>query len=273
MAPPRSKRLRPWRFVGIPLLLGIWAVISAAFVDQSGGAQSPLPGPLDVVTRDLPGFAAFGEGVLGEASSYPDALLVLLSNALSTMKLVATGTALGLVAGFTIGLLISRWTVIRRIIEPLVTFVRTVPLLALIPLFLVWFGGSYTGNVLYVAFAISVMIVINTIEAVRNVHPIHMEFARTMGASENVIYMTVVLPSILPELMGGIRVAVGLSWAFVLGAEYLASQSGLGHLLILSQNFLYTGRMIIIAAIFGLFAIALNALMMLLTKRVTKWTD
>jgi ABC-type nitrate/sulfonate/bicarbonate transport system permease component len=266
-----QKPRRPWRLIGIPVIIISWEILARVFVDQSAGEQSRLPSLIDVVHRDLPAFAGFGVASFGHTSSYPVALRVLYTNATATVKLVLFGTGLGILLGVMAGLAISRWSVLRRAAEPIVLVVRTIPLLALIPLFLLWFGGAYVGNVVFIVFAVSMMLVINTVEAVRNVAPVHRSFARTLGASENQVFRTVIVPAIVPEMVGGIRVALGLSWAIALGAEFLASQSGLGRLLILSQNFLYTGRMLVIVFLFGLFATVVNAVALRLGRRITRW--
>jgi ABC-type nitrate/sulfonate/bicarbonate transport system permease component len=84
--------------------------------------------------------------------------------------------------------------------------------LALISLFLVWFGGAPIGIYLYIIFSIAMMMVVATVNAIQNVHPIYIQFAQTLGASRGKVFRTVVLPAIMPELFGGIRVAVGIAW-------------------------------------------------------------
>lgn len=264
---------RVLRASGLVIFVLGWELIATYLVDQSGGSRSPMPTLADVLTRDLPAFATFDfeGGGFGGTSSYPLAFRVLMLNSLSTLELVIFGVFLGAVIGILGGLALARWKIVRTAIEPLILVFRSVPLLALIPLFLLWFGGNYIGFLIYIAFAVSAMLVINTIEAVRNVPPVFISFARTLGASENQVYRTVVVPAIVPELLGGIRVVLGLAFAIALGAEFLASQSGLGRLLILSQNFLYTGRMIIVVVLFGLFAASSNAIALRIAGWLTRW--
>jgi ABC-type nitrate/sulfonate/bicarbonate transport system permease component len=115
------------------------------------------------------------------------------------------------------------------------------------------------------------MVVINTIEAIRNVPPVYFQYARTLGASRLQAYRTVILPAMLPELIGGIRVVLGLSWAIVLAAEYLASQSGLGRILIMAEKWLYTGRMIVIIFLIIAYSLLLNWLFLKVAKHITRW--
>jgi ABC-type nitrate/sulfonate/bicarbonate transport system permease component len=115
------------------------------------------------------------------------------------------------------------------------------------------------------------MMVVYTVEAVRNVAPIFQDYGRTMGATRFQVYRTIVLPAIIPALIGGVRVCLGVSWAIVLAAEYLGAQSGLGRILILSQLFFDTGRMVIIVMLFVGYAMLLNSLVTTTLYRLTRW--
>jgi ABC-type nitrate/sulfonate/bicarbonate transport system permease component len=106
---------------------------------------------------------------------------------------------------------------------------------------------------------------------VRNVPPIYDQLALTLGASRWQIFRTVTLPAIVPELVGGIRVVLGLSWAITLAAEYLVVESGLGRIMLLSERFIFMGRMIVVVFLFMLYSMVLNALVLRLTRYLTRW--
>jgi sulfonate transport system permease protein len=144
-------------------------------------------------------------------------------------------------------------------------------LLALLPLFLAWFGGRETGAVAFIAYAVFTMMFISTLEAVRNVDPVVQDYARTLGASRARVYGTVVMPAIVPELTGGVRVVLGLAWAILLAAEFLASQNGVGHILILAQQYAYTDRMILIVLLIMLYTYLLDRAFSAFANRVTRW--
>ena len=90
-------------------------------------------------------------------------------------------------------------------------------------MFLSWFGRAHVGSIAFVAFAVFSILFINTIEAIRNVDPIARVLAQTPGASRARVYRTVVVPAVVPELVGGMRVVLGLAWAILLAAEFLAA--------------------------------------------------
>jgi len=117
------------------------------------------------------------------------------------------------------------------------------------------------------------MIVINTIVAIRNVNPIYINFARTLGSNNMRVFKTVILPAIVPELTGGIKVVIGVSWAITLAAEYLVAQRGLGRIMILAERYLFTGRMIIIIILFMIYSLLLNWLFGKLMNFITRWKE
>jgi ABC-type nitrate/sulfonate/bicarbonate transport system permease component len=115
------------------------------------------------------------------------------------------------------------------------------------------------------------MIVINTIVAIKNVDAIYMKFALTQGANRGKVFRSVVFPAIIPELTGGIRVVIGVSWAITLAAEYLAAFSGLGRIMILSEKFAFTGRMIVIILHFMIYSMVLNWFVLKIINYITRW--
>ena len=112
---------------------------------------------------------------------------------------------------------------------------------------------------------------VNTTNAIKNVPLIHKQFAMTLGANRIQLYKTIIIPAIFPEIAGGFRVSLALAWAITLGAEYLGAQSGLGRILILSEYFVYTDRIIVILILFMLFSILLNKIFGKVSNKVTVW--
>lgn len=269
--------VHPLQILGIVAILVLWEV-AALYVARTNPerAQDLLPSIQNVFGESLPELATFyGFGMGGQyggaTSNYPKAFAVLAYHSGSTILRLLAGTLLGAFLGIGVGLAMSWSLRLRSTVQPVILLLRTIPILALIPLFLAWFGGREIGNITYIAFAVFSMLVINTIEAVRNVPAIYMDYAATMGASRLQAFRTVILPAIVPELAGGLRVVLGLSWAITLAAEYLFAQSGLGRIMILSERFLYTGRMIVVVILFMVFSVVLNTLFRQVSRRLTRW--
>lgn len=159
----------------------------------------------------------------------------LLVHVLATLGRAFAGFAIGAVAGIMVALLIAWNRFIEAAISPLALTARNIPVMSLIPVFILWFGLKETARVLFIALGVFFVLLIVAVEAIRNVPPIHIRAARTLGATEGQIYRSVVLPSILPGLIGGLRIAGSGSFPLAIAAEYMGAPRGVGYLLIKEQ--------------------------------------
>jgi sulfonate transport system permease protein len=267
--------------VSLLVLLGmaaIWQVLSLIFTAEAVPGEPMVPGWQIVFSRTLLSLADYWQGGLGVASvaagaerSYAAAFLSILSHSLDTMVRLYTGLLIGGVVGTALGLAVSwsRWT--RRLVDLPLQFLRTLPLLAMVPLFQLWFGIDFLGKVIFVAYGVGVIFVAGVVNAVKNVPQIYIDNARILGASRWRVYTTVILPSIFPELRATILLSLGIGWAAVLGAEYLGAQSGLGYIIIYSEQFAYLDRMFLVALIFVLYASVSYWLFAKLSARMLQW--
>jgi len=269
MARPFVKQI-----TGILLFVIAWE-IGAVLISQTNPKfhNNLFPSITYIFTDSLKGIATFATVDLTRTqdSSYLVAAVVLIENSLVTLQRLLGGTVIGLLFGISLGVGAGSSVLFAKLFGPLINVIRTVPVLALIPLFLVWFGGAPIGIYLYIIFSIAMMMVVSTVNAIQNVHPIYIQFAQTLGASRGQVFRTVTLPAIIPELCGGIRVAVGIAWGVTLGGEYLAAQDGLGRILIWSQIYMYAGRMVIIVLLFMIYAIAINVLVLRVRRYLLRW--
>jgi ABC-type nitrate/sulfonate/bicarbonate transport system permease component len=262
---------RHWRLAGLALLAVAWEAIAWGLKGLTRFADTILPTWESIFGTALPGFGLFWTGEGGGRASYGLALLVLGENSLATIGRVLAGTASGIVLGILLGVLMGWSRQVRDLTWPSIQLTRPIPTLALIPLFMLWFGGRELGTWLYITWAVFTMMVVYTVEAIRNVPPVLRDHARALGASPAQVYRTVVLPAVGPSVIGGVRVCLAVSWAIVLAAEYLGAQSGLGRMLILSQMFFDTGRMVVIVLLFVSYAVLLNELVVRVSYRLTRW--
>jgi ABC-type nitrate/sulfonate/bicarbonate transport system permease component len=253
------------------LVVLAWEAVAWVLKGLTRFADVVLPPWESVFGTALPGLGLFWQGAGGGQPSYALAVRVLLDNSVATVSRLVLGTASGIAFGVGLGLLIGWSPRVRDLVWPSIQLARPVPTLALIPLFMLWFGGRELGTWLYVTWATFSMMVVYTVEAVRNVSPTLLDYARTLGSTRIQAYRTVILPAVVPALIGGVRVCLGVAWAIVLAAEYLGAQTGLGRILILSQMFFDTGRMVIIVLLFVAYAMLLNAVVSRILYRATRW--
>jgi sulfonate transport system permease protein len=165
----------------------------------------------------------------GAARSYLTALFSVISHSLATIVRLASALVLGGVLGFAPGLAVSWCPWSRRLVQLPTQFLRSLPLLATVPLFQLWFGTHFFGQILFVAYGVGVIVFAGVVNAVRSVPQVFIANARALGASQVQLCRTVVLPAILPAMRSVVvLLSLGAGWGAVLAAEYLAAQSGLG---------------------------------------------
>lgn len=197
----------------------------------------------------------------------------ILEHSLVTLFRVVSSFILGSLAGMALGLVMSRFQIVFAILDPLIEAIRPVPPIALVPFFILWFGIGDFGQILLAGLGCFMVMVISTIEAVRNVPRIFMQAAQSLGANSAYIYRTVIIPAIVPELIAGWRVALALAFGLTIAAELMGAQSGLGFMIMVARRSLNTQTILLGIIIIGLLAMATDRLLNILTRRLTVWTE
>ena len=259
-------------------LAAIWQLASILMPYETVPGEPMIPGWQIIVTRTFLDLADYWPGGLGVravaqggARTYAGAALAVLMNSWDTSLRLYTGLALGVAVGLTAGLAVSwsKWS--HRLVALPAQILRTFPLMALIPMFQLWFGATFLGMTLFVAFAVGVIFFTGTVNAVGNISDVYVDYARTLGASRLQIYRSVIVPAMFPELRSSILLGLGMAWTAVVAAEFLGAQSGLGQIIVFSQVFGYVDRMFLVALILLFYAAITYALFERASRRLTEW--
>lgn len=144
---------------------------------------------------------------------------------------VLSGWVLGSLAAIPLGLVIGKVYAVRIFAEPLLNFIRFIPPIAFITLFMVWFGIGEQSKIALIMYATLFIVVLNTLTGVLSVEEDKIRAARSMGASEWQILLHVVIPATTPYIFTGVRLAMGTSYMAIIGAEMIASNEGVGYLI------------------------------------------
>jgi ABC-type nitrate/sulfonate/bicarbonate transport system permease component len=190
-----------------------------------------------------------------------------------SLEITLSGFIIGVGLGLGIGLIMAYSKNILETAGSLMDFLRPVPIFALIPLFMLWFGIGLWSQILLVALGVSAILGVETYEAIRNIPRRYLKAASNLGANRKMIFKTVVLPFITPYLIGGIRVAAAASWGLDVAAELMGIQKGLGHNLLIQRTYLNTSGIIVIVIIYAILAVILDRLIKSLERKLTNWTE
>lgn len=160
-----------------------------------------------------------------------------VSTALLTLSRVLAALALSIVVGATIGLLMAHSPLVNWIIDPIVSFGFPIPMVTLVPIYLLWFGFGTRPIVLLAMTTATFPIIIATNEGARSVDRELRWAARTMGVSRYRTVVSVTLPAALPRIMNGIQIALFVTFSLVIVTEMVSSGGGLGERLVLAMRF------------------------------------
>jgi taurine transport system permease protein len=195
------------------------------------------------------------------------------SHALATLIRVVISWLIGSFLGIIVGLLMVRSRFIRSILVPVIEGLRPIPPVALIPLVIVWFGIGDSGKIFLASLACFMVLVVNTVVSANNVNPVYIQAARSLGASKTKIYLTVVLPAIVPELLSGFRIGIALAFAITVAAEFMGAEYGIGYLVMQASRTLNTEVVLIGTFIIGIEAFLLERLVKGCSDYLTRWTE
>ena len=196
---------------------------------------------------------------------------LLLDNARVTLVEVLLGFAVALVVGILLAAAIDSSAILSRAVYPLVIASQTVPIPALAPLLLIWLGYGLSPKVLVTALVAFFPIVVNTVDGLRATDGEVLALLRSMGAGRWTRFRLARLPSALPYVFSGARIAVAVSVIGAIIAELIASSAGLGYLLVRATAQFQTARVFAAVLLLSLIGVGLFALVALAERLLLPW--
>lgn len=139
-----------------------------------------------------------------------------LVNLTITLRRVALGLGIAILVGFTVGLAMGYSTLVHKLVDPIIGPLRQVPIMAWVPLTIVWFGLGEGPTLFLIAMVATFPIMLNTMAGVQNVPKNYYHAARSMGAGRGTIFATITLPSALPDIITGLRIGLSSGWMSVI---------------------------------------------------------
>lgn len=192
--------------------------------------------------------------------------LVSLRRALSGF---VVGGFLALVAGTFVGFFHKG----EQVLDPTVQMLRTIPTLAVLPLFILWFGFGELSKTLLIAKAAFFPIYVNTFLGIRSVDSKILDVAKVLEFSKWKQITKVIIPSAMPNILLGIRLSLGAAWVALVGAELMGSSEGIGYMIVDARTFSQTSVIFVGIIIFALFGKITDSLVRYFEKRLLKWRD
>jgi NitT/TauT family transport system permease protein len=238
------------RVVSLAIALSLWQVAGAS-VD-----------PVLFTTPSKVAVAAVDMVFSGELWTYLWPSLIVL----------VIGLCLAIVFGTTLGLMLARFHILDVGLTVYITFLYSIPSVALVPLIVLWAGYETTAKVIILFLFAFFPMVINTYQGVKSVDPKLLEVGRAFRCSERQLWGNIVLPAALPFIVTGIRLAVGRGMIGMVLADLYTAISGIGYLIVRTASTFQVDKMFVPIVTLGLLGVTLTALLRFTEKRVAPWT-
>jgi NitT/TauT family transport system permease protein len=181
------------------------------------------------------------------------------------------GYGMAVVIGVPLGILMGWYGRINAVLDPFVSALYATPRIALLPLVMIWFGIGIASKIAIVFLGAIFPILVNTITGVRTVHADYVKVARSFGANDRQMFLTVALPSSVPLLLTGLRLGLGHALVGIVVGEMYGATHGLGFLIAVSGARFQTDKVMVGIIIIALAGVALTELLRLVERRFEQW--
>jgi sulfonate transport system permease protein len=233
------------------VVLIVWEILAQTGVLQPTYA----PAPTEIISTTV---TLWQDGILG-----PDVLI--------SLQRAGIGLALGLTVGIAAGVLGGFLRTGEYVFNGLAQIFNTIPLLAVLPLFVVWFGIDELTKVLLIAFGAGVPMYLNLFAAIRGVDQRLIEMARTTGAGSLRVVTRVLMPGALPGFLVGLRFSLAYSILGLVAAETVNAKEGLGFLITQAQTYLQTNKVFVGLVIYSILGLLADQFVRILERVLLRW--
>jgi taurine transport system permease protein len=253
-----GRRTRPERWLSVAAVVAgfiAWEIIAALHLAPA----DLLPGPVVVAETFI--------DVL--RNGYRDTALA--QDVLATLYRCGAGFLLACGAGIPLGLLMGYWARLRSALDPIVQFMRPLPPLSYLVLLILWLGTGNESKIALLFLSAFPIVVSSATAGVRSVREQKLQVARSLGASDWQVFRFVILPSALPMIFTGARIALAVAFSTVVAAELMAATDGLGWMVFSASHFLRNDVIIMAVILLGLLGMSLNWLMLAADSALIHW--
>lgn len=260
---------RPNRGVSVFLMLVPFLGVLIAYVIASDIRLTA--NPTDKLLPSLSQIAATADRLLTEPDRRSGEILFWQDTAASLRRL-AFGVAIAAAAGLVSGLLIGLLPVVKATFESFVAVLSMVPPLAILPVLFLVFGLGEVSKIALIVIGVTPFLIRDLAHRVLEIPREQMVKAQTLGASSLVIALRVAMPQILPRLIQSIRLSLGPAWLFLIAAEAIAAENGLGYRIFLVRRYLAMDVILVYVTWVTLLAFVLDWSLRAMARRLFPWT-
>lgn len=197
----------------------------------------------------------------------------LLVHMYASFLRVLIGFTIGIFTAVILGFLIGWFRIVRLIVDPLVSFFRALPPIALIPLMIIFFGIGETSKIIVLTYASFFPALVVIYQALVGLEPIYGRAAQTLGANHMEMFLKIILPQLYPHIITACRVSLGVCWATLVAAELIAAQKGIGAMMVDAQNFFQMAPLVLGVLLIGAISLVMDSVVRAVERRATAWQE
>lgn len=247
----RQYRWLSW--VSFLSIIALWCILTYGKITSSLFVPSPT-----AVWQAIVGMAKDG---------------TLFVNCWDSTRRVMVGWFWSALIAVPLGMIMARSKVVSALLQPIIEFARYLPVVALVPLTILYLGIDENQKYVIIWLGTFFQLILMVIDTVSSVDRNMINAALTLGASRWQVYKEVIFPASLPGLMDDFRLTIGWAWTYLVVAEMVAANSGLGYIILKSQRFMATDVIFAGLILIGAIGLLTDWLMRLLTKLIVPWHD
>lgn len=184
---------------------------------------------------------------------------------------VITGWFLACLIAIPAGVFLARSTVMGRLILPVLDFCRYIPVAAIVPLSILWLGVEERQKIAVLIAGTFFQALVLVVDAIKRVPSTYLEAGLTLGVADNALARRVLFPAAWPAIFDACRVCVGLTWSYLLVAELVAAELGLGYQIIRAQRFLKADQIFFVVGVLGLIGFCYDRALLKLRRYAVPW--
>jgi NitT/TauT family transport system permease protein/taurine transport system permease protein len=222
--------------------------------------------PLKTLPDPLKVFQTF---VLKITNKNPDGG-TLIQHTIASLQVALTGYIIAILVGIPLGILMAWNKYTERFVRPIFDLIKPIPGVAWIPLMIVIFGIGIKSKAAVVFFSAVVPCILNAYTGIKQTKDVHLWVARTFGGTRNQMLLKIAIPTALPYIMTGVRIALGSAWVAIVAAELMGSTKGLGFMIQQSRGIFRTDIIIVGMLAIGICGGVLTSLLSVIEKKVVK---
>ena len=247
----------------LPMLVAVIAyLIASAVRHAANGADKILPTPLAMIEA-MRGLIVEVDPLSGRIAFWADTA--------ASLERLGLGLGICALSALLVGMVLGVLPAARATFGPLVTTIAVIPPIALLPILFIVFGLGETAKVALIVIGVTPFLIRDLADHIASLPQEQIIKAQTLGASSLQLALRVALPQALPRLIAGLRLSLGPAWVYLISAEAIAADTGLGYRIFLVRRYLSMDIIIPYVAWIALLAIAIDVILMQISRRGFAW--